>query len=128
MARLQRHHAPPSVGLTHEQLHALAGEITQFGEAGPGQIGQRELIGCSTPEADELKAETEPACSVAPHQLMRLERHRQSVSGGTWQTRCGLEASKVERPIGERAEDGHTFVNHTDSRYTLHIREFYLRM
>ena len=128
VVRPQRHDATARVTLTHEQLHALTRAVAQVHEGRCGQFGQRKLVGSRSPQPDEFEAAAETTGGVASHQLVGFQRHRQPMCGGTGQPGRRLQVGEVEGACGQRLQDGHAFVDHANRRYTLHIREFYLRM
>jgi len=92
-----------------------------------GDAGQRVGSRGQPAEADQFQAQAEPAGLIAAHQPVTFEGHRQTMRRGARQAGCLLQLGQVGRAGGQGAQHGHAFVDDTDTAYTVHERECYLR-
>jgi 3-isopropylmalate/(R)-2-methylmalate dehydratase large subunit len=71
-------------------------------------------------QANELEAQTEPAQRVSTHEMVRLQRYGKTMRRCTREIRRSLQASEIERTIGQCAQDERTFVDDANAAYTVH--------
>ena len=116
----ERDHAAPPVAISDVELNALAGCVAQGCEDRARQVGQWELVFCSTTETDEFETQTEPTVRVASHQTVQLESNRQPVSRRPGQPCLVLEGGEVERISCQSAKNHNPFVNDAHTAYNVH--------